>query len=192
MGNVMESKRYWETGGSMLCHEYLNDLPHGKWEGWFPDGVLWYRQFYTHGKLDGEASFWYNNGQRMYSHFYEKGKMCGRWIGYTENGEIAYDKSKVKADYGYCKLFPVRICPHEKGRVWYVTDDQNDKEDEVRCKFYHTTHQCEKNCGTYTCKRECDRCVYDKCMSMFTNFNWRQVYPKKEEKKEEIKTYYHL
>jgi antitoxin component YwqK of YwqJK toxin-antitoxin module len=39
------------------------DRHHGVWEGYYPDGTLWRRRHYHHGKLKGIDKFWNQQGE---------------------------------------------------------------------------------------------------------------------------------
>jgi antitoxin component YwqK of YwqJK toxin-antitoxin module len=46
-----------------------NNLPHGYWIGYHPNGKLWYKGNYINGSFNG---FWvvYNNGSEVYKRLY--------------------------------------------------------------------------------------------------------------------------
>jgi antitoxin component YwqK of YwqJK toxin-antitoxin module len=57
-----------------------------KYESFYDNGQIWFREFYRNGKRDGERKCWYQNGQLMEHTFYHNGKKEGTWTFWRMNG----------------------------------------------------------------------------------------------------------
>ena len=73
--NIKEYKLFYDNGDIRVSGNFLNELPHGYWEGYYPNGQL---------KSSGE---------------YYKGELIGRWIWYYEDGTIIKDSTYINSHF---------------------------------------------------------------------------------------------
>jgi len=69
---------------------YLNDVKHGEWLQYHPNGVLSLRSAYNNGKINGKFEVWYENGKIQFSGQYLNDVRDGLWLIYNPDGTIKY------------------------------------------------------------------------------------------------------
>ena len=56
-----------------------NEKPHGLWESYHPNGQLYYKGEYRHGKEHGLWEYYWSDGKLHYKGENKKGKGIGLW-----------------------------------------------------------------------------------------------------------------
>jgi antitoxin component YwqK of YwqJK toxin-antitoxin module len=87
--NAVESPDDWWNAKPVKYMKVGEDVKHGCWTGWYPNGQKRVEGIYDHGVPSGQFTWWYPNGQQKLMGDYQKGKPHGAWTWWHENGQKA-------------------------------------------------------------------------------------------------------
>jgi antitoxin component YwqK of YwqJK toxin-antitoxin module len=106
-----ECKYYFETNGKILGNgKFVNDLNDGLWYWYFPNGNIYYKQYFNHAKRRMDTWIETNklgNEHGLYERYYETEKLeergeydtgykTGKWEKYYPNGKLEYAGTYLK------------------------------------------------------------------------------------------------
>ncbi|MCA9245945.1 MAG: hypothetical protein KDA42_02490 [Planctomycetales bacterium] len=79
---------WYPNGQEHIRGEYRDDLEVGKFTWWYSNGQKALEGSYVDGKPEGRWTWWHENGQKATEGSYENGTLAGRWMGWTEDGKL--------------------------------------------------------------------------------------------------------
>lgn len=116
-----ECKYYFESNGKLLSKgNFVNALKDGLWYWYFPNGNIYYKQYFNHAKR--RTDFWmetnllgnehgpyeryYDNGNLEERGEYDTGYKSGKWEKFYRSGQIEYTGSYlVDKKIGFWKFY---------------------------------------------------------------------------------------
>ena len=94
---LVSGKEFYENGMLRMEGEFADEVRHGNWTAYFPDGKVQSTGVYVNGVRVGPSKVYYENGNLWMDGHYVNDHKCGEWVFYDEQG---YEVQRV--DYGSC------------------------------------------------------------------------------------------
>lgn len=80
---------YYDRNGNKIKEEsYVDNVIHGPYKTWYPDGAIMIEANFQNGQLHGPYKRKFQNGQVKMGGEYNQGLPCGHWTYYYEDGSI--------------------------------------------------------------------------------------------------------
>jgi antitoxin component YwqK of YwqJK toxin-antitoxin module len=86
---VIETPADWWNARPCVYRTTGEDVKHGRYTTWFPNGQRSQEGAYVVDVPDGQFTWWYPNSQERMSGSYKNGKSHGPWVWWHENGQRA-------------------------------------------------------------------------------------------------------
>lgn len=89
---LVKETRYYPNGQKEIEYELKYNKRNGLFKQWYATGEEWIEENYLNDIKHGEFTIFYPNGNINYTGFYNNGKPSGKWIFFDESGSMVSEK----------------------------------------------------------------------------------------------------